>query len=193
MRRNASEPLEQQRWEAIQNGDPAFDGKFYYGVRTTRVYCQPSCRSKTPLRKNVEYFDTAEMAEKNGFRPCKRCKPDLSEQERSISDINKVKSVCDRFFDDRERLSIELERLDIHQNRVRREFHRQYQTTPSKYINDLRVSKAAGLLHEKERSMLEIASECGFGSVSSFYASFKAKYGKTPMEYRDSQPKAGNR
>lgn len=66
MRRNALDLFDQQKWEAIQNGDAAFDGVFFYGVRTTGVYCRPSCRSKTPLRKNVEFFETVEEAEKEG-------------------------------------------------------------------------------------------------------------------------------
>ncbi|HEY3420295.1 MAG TPA: Ada metal-binding domain-containing protein [Methanomassiliicoccales archaeon] len=190
MRRNASDPLEQQRWDAVQKGDAVFDGVFFYGVRTTGVYCRPSCRSKIPLRKNVEFFDSAEKAEERGFRPCKRCKPDLSGQDRDNSTIDQLKKVCDRYFDDRERLSAELERLDVHQNRVARQFHREYHTTPSKYINELRVSKAERLLQGSDKSMLQIASECGFGSVSSFYASYKAKYGRTPSESRTHRPRA---
>jgi AraC family transcriptional regulator of adaptative response / methylphosphotriester-DNA alkyltransferase methyltransferase len=193
MRRNASDPLDQQKWDAVQKGDAAFDNVFYYGVRTTGVYCRPSCRSKIPLRKNIEFFDNAEEAEKSGFRPCKRCKPDLSVQDRETTIVDQLKNICDRFFDDRERLSAELERLDIHQNRVIREFHRQCHTTPSKYINDLRVVKAAKLLQETDKSMLQIASECGFGSVSSFYATYKARYGQTPTESRSSGLKVRER
>jgi AraC family transcriptional regulator of adaptative response / methylphosphotriester-DNA alkyltransferase methyltransferase len=188
MRRNASDAIDQKKWEAVQNGDAAFDGVFFYGVRSTGVYCRPSCRSKVPLRKNVEFFDSAEKAEEGGFRPCKRCRPDLSEKERESTIIDQVKNVCDSFFDDRERLSSELERLDIRQNRVVRQFHRQYHTTPSKYINDLRVTKAAKLLRESDKSMLQIASECGFGSVSSFYASYKSRFGQTPKESRGCSP-----
>ena len=184
MRRNATDPLDQKRWEAVLHGDEAFDGVFFYGVRTTGVYCRPSCKSKTPLRKNVEFFESAEKAEEEGFRPCKRCKPDRSEQDRTNPTVDQLKNICDLYFDDRERLSAELERLDIHQNSVSREFHRQHHTTPSKYINELRVVKSARLLRESDKSMLQIVSECGFGSVPSFYASFKLRYGMTPSEFR---------
>lgn len=189
MRRNASDPLDQQKWDAVTQGDGTQDGIFFYGVRTTGVYCRPSCRSKMPLRKNIEFFDSAEEAEKKGFRPCKRCKPDLSEQDRESTIVEQLKNVCDRYFDDRERLSMELERLDIHQNRVIREFHRQCHTTPSKYINELRAVKAAKLLQETDKSMLQIASECGFGSVSSFYSSYKSRFELTPTEFRQTVPK----
>jgi methylphosphotriester-DNA--protein-cysteine methyltransferase len=95
MRRNASDPLDLQKWNAVQKGDPTFDGVFFYGVRSTGIYCRPSCRSKMPLRKNVEFFDSAEKAEERGFRPCKRCKPDLSEQDRENTVVDLLKSICD--------------------------------------------------------------------------------------------------
>jgi AraC family transcriptional regulator of adaptative response / methylphosphotriester-DNA alkyltransferase methyltransferase len=189
MRRNATDPIDQQKWDAILQGDESQDDRFFYGVRTTGVYCRPSCKSKLPLRKNVEFFDSAEQAEEKGFRPCKRCKPDLSEFDRANPLPDQLKKICDLYFDDRSRLSIELERLDIHQNRLIRLFHQKYHTTPTKYLNGLRVVKAAHQLTETDRSMLQIAAECGFGSVSSFYSSFKFKYGQTPIEYRRKRSK----
>lgn len=184
MRRNASDELDLQKWEAVRKGDAAFDGVFFYGVRSTGIYCRPSCRSKTPLRKNVEFFESAEKAEEGGFRPCKRCRPDLPEQDREISAVDQLKNICDRCFDNRELLSAELERYRMNQNRAVRLFHRRFHTTPSKYINELRVKKAEKLLRETDLSMLRIASECGFGSVPSFYASYKARFGQTPKESR---------
>ncbi|HEX5764491.1 MAG TPA: Ada metal-binding domain-containing protein, partial [Woeseiaceae bacterium] len=62
-------------WDAIISRDPAADGSFFYAVRTTGVYCRPTCPSKRPRRANVEFFATGEAAEKAGFRPCKRCSP----------------------------------------------------------------------------------------------------------------------
>ena len=190
MRRNATDPVDQQKWDAIIEGDESQDGRFFYAVRTTGVYCRPSCRSKLPLRKNVEFFDSAEEAEKRGFRPCKRCKPDLSEHDRANPLPDQLKKICDLYYDDRSRLSKELERLDIHQNRLIRLFHQKYHTTPTKYLNGLRVDKAAHQLLETDESMLQIAAESGFGSVSSFYSSFKFKYGQTPIEYRKNRLKA---
>jgi AraC family transcriptional regulator of adaptative response / methylphosphotriester-DNA alkyltransferase methyltransferase len=184
MQRNVKDNADQQKWDAVIQADASYDGVFYYAVRTTGVYCRPSCSSKSPLKKNVEFFDSREEAERKGFRPCKRCKPDLSEEDRANTLSEQVKNVCDRYYHDRNRLSSELERLDIHQGKVVRQFHHEFHTTPAKYIVGLRVSKAALLLLETEKSMLEIAAECGFGSVSSFYSSFRSAYGQTPSEYR---------
>ena len=65
-----------ERWAAVQARDPAADGRFYYSVRTTGVYCRPSCGARTPRPENVEFHATREDAERAGFRACRRCKPD---------------------------------------------------------------------------------------------------------------------
>src|SRR5215813_6054045 len=63
------------RWQAVIKKDGRSDGQFWYAVKTTGVYCRPSCPSRQPKRENVEFFTTTEDAEKSGFRPCKRCDP----------------------------------------------------------------------------------------------------------------------
>lgn len=67
----------QEKIKAIQNRDNKYDGKFFCGVKTTKIVCFPSCPSRTPLEKNIELFDTLEEAIQNGYRPCKRCNPDI--------------------------------------------------------------------------------------------------------------------
>src|SRR5271163_1245894 len=64
------------RWASIAARDPNADGKFYYSVRTTGVYCRPSCAARLARPENVQFHSTRKDAEKAGFRPCKRCKPD---------------------------------------------------------------------------------------------------------------------
>jgi AraC family transcriptional regulator, regulatory protein of adaptative response / methylated-DNA-[protein]-cysteine methyltransferase len=64
------------RWAAVMARDPGSDGKFFYSVKTTGVYCRPSCASRLPKQENVAFHDTPEDAERAGFRPCKRCSPD---------------------------------------------------------------------------------------------------------------------
>jgi len=69
-------PGEDVCWEAMRRRDPAYDGAFFVAVRTTGVYCRPSCKSRPPRRENVSFFPTAEAAERAGYRACKRCRPD---------------------------------------------------------------------------------------------------------------------
>src|SRR5688572_16824895 len=75
MRAQAAKPRNDWRWEAVAAKDRAFDGVFYFGVRTTGVFCRPSCSSRPPKRQNVKFFVTPTEAEKAGFRACLRCKP----------------------------------------------------------------------------------------------------------------------
>jgi AraC family transcriptional regulator, regulatory protein of adaptative response / methylated-DNA-[protein]-cysteine methyltransferase len=69
-------PDREARWEAVLRRDKAADGAFFYSVRTTGVYCRPSCAARLPRRENVEFHETCKDAERAGFRPCKRCRPD---------------------------------------------------------------------------------------------------------------------
>ena len=64
------------RWQAVSNRDPAAHCRFLYGVKTTKIYCRPTCTGRIARRANVVYFDTKELAEREGFRPCIKCKPD---------------------------------------------------------------------------------------------------------------------
>ncbi|SDM14084.1 Metal binding domain of Ada [Dendrosporobacter quercicolus] len=72
-------PTDDEKWEAVRQSDPGYDGVFFYGITTTGIFCRPSCRSRLPLRNNVQFFDSIEQAYAWGLRPCKRCRPDLPE------------------------------------------------------------------------------------------------------------------
>ena len=66
----------EEMWEKIMACDRNYDGLFYTAVKTTKIYCRPSCRSRKPKKVNVEFYDTVEVAENHGFRACKRCQPE---------------------------------------------------------------------------------------------------------------------
>ena len=65
-----------ERWRSVISRDKAADGAFYYAVATTGIYCRPDCASRLPLRRNVAFYESTGAAERAGYRPCKRCKPD---------------------------------------------------------------------------------------------------------------------
>ncbi|MFN8140479.1 MAG: methylated-DNA--[protein]-cysteine S-methyltransferase [Fimbriimonadales bacterium] len=79
-----SEINPQDAWRAVEARDSSQNGVFYYGVKSTGVYCLPSCSSKTPNQENVEFFNSCDDAEQSGYRPCKRCKPDSFSQKSVI-------------------------------------------------------------------------------------------------------------
>ena len=77
-------------WNAVVSRDTSGTGDFFYAVKTTGVYCRPTCASRRPLRKNVEFFATTAEARAQGYRACKRCRPDEGAENRSVSPINAV-------------------------------------------------------------------------------------------------------
>ena len=93
MARRSSKPFatDQQRWQALVDRDPAADGIFYYSVKTTGIYCRPTCPSRLARRENVRFHATCQAAERAGFRPCKRCRPtEASLRERTLERLRAV-------------------------------------------------------------------------------------------------------
>ncbi len=79
IRQEADTPTEQdRRWTAVLSRDRSADGTFYYAVKTTGVYCRPSCAARRPNRQNVDFYNKPAQAEAAGFRPCKKCKPSMA-------------------------------------------------------------------------------------------------------------------
>src|SRR5262249_9461083 len=75
-RATASDGRDTRYWQAVQSRDGRADGMFFFGVRSTSIYCRPSCPARRPLRRNTLFFQTRQEAERQGYRPCRRCKPD---------------------------------------------------------------------------------------------------------------------
>jgi AraC family transcriptional regulator of adaptative response/methylated-DNA-[protein]-cysteine methyltransferase len=81
-----------QCWQAVCARDASHDGHFVFAVRTTGIFCRPSCRSRRPLRENVGFYPDADTAQAAGFRPCKRCQPERADPQQQR--IAKVEKAC---------------------------------------------------------------------------------------------------
>jgi len=173
-----------EKWQAINHNDAGYDGRFYYGVKTTGIFCRPSCKSKSPLQANTLFFDSVETACAHGFRPCKRCRPDLCAYQPALELLEQAKALYHEHFDDKEKLASQLRALPVSQAHLIRLFRTHYGVTPNEYLNRLRVSKAAEALLHSDASLLDIAYTTGFGSLSGFYFWFKKLSGAPPLEYR---------
>ena len=171
-------------WQAVVECDKAYDNKFFYAVKTVGVYCRPSCRSRTPLRKNVCFFGKNEEAERAGFRPCKRCRPDLLSYEPAQRLAEQIKELIDRFFREKKQLSDEMRQLNISANYLSGIFKKQYGLPPTAYINKKRAAEAKKLLAETNIPIIDIAGDIGFESLSAFYTFFRKHTGLTPRGYR---------
>ena len=175
---------DQEKWDAVSRNDALYDGNFFYGVKTTGVFCRPSCKSKLPRRENVVFFSGAEDARASGLRPCKRCRPDLLEYQPAADLLEQAKKLVETQFADCNKLAEGINRLPVSRIHLVRLFRQNFGVTPAEYANSLRVKKAATCLTDANANVLDIALLSGFGSLSSFYASFKKHFGTTPAEYR---------
>ncbi len=175
---------EDTMWQAVVDCDSAYDGKFFYGVKTVGVYCRPSCRSKTPLRKNTVYFMTEEEAKHTGFRPCKRCRPELCGQAPVAGLAAQAKKLMDEHCGKRTLLMAELKKLGVTQSHLAALFRQQYGMTPTRYLGNRREQQAKKMLAATDMPIIDIAAAIGFDSLSAFYAFFKKQTGTTPHTFR---------
>ena len=175
---------ENTMWQAVVECDKGYDNKFFYAVKTVGVYCRPSCKSRAPLRKNVSFFEKNEEAEKAGFRPCKRCRPDLLNYEPLVKLAGQIKELIDRFFCEKDQLAGEMRQLGVSLNYLATVFKQHYGLAPMVYINEKRAEHAKKLLAETGVPIIDIAGDVGFESLSAFYAFFKKHTGFTPKDYR---------
>ena len=179
-----SKPVEHDvRWAAIAARDTAMDGQFYYSVRTTGVYCRPSCGARMPKPENVQFHETCKQAEQAGFRPCKRCRPDrpaLAQEHAAI-----ISTAC-RFIEDSE-ITPSLEVLSARAGLSTWYFHRLFKAatglTPKGYAA-AHKSKQVRKSLAKGGSVTEAILDAGYGSNSRFYEKSNHMLGMTPTSYR---------
>lgn len=89
-----------KKWKSVIENNTDSDSKFFYAVKTTKIFCKPSCKSKVPLRSNVDFFDNKQQAIDAGYRPCKRCRPDLLNFNPSKELTKNAKDIIDKYFTD---------------------------------------------------------------------------------------------
>jgi AraC family transcriptional regulator of adaptative response/methylated-DNA-[protein]-cysteine methyltransferase len=174
---------DEDRWDAVRRRDPAFDGTFLFAVRTTGVYCRPSCASRPAKRENVSFFTTAAEAEKAGYRACKRCRPD--QLGAPDPQVEAVKRACEQIESAEE--APRLADLAASAGLSRYHFHRVFKTitgvTPKAYAAEMRARRAADKLRTAD-TITEAIYDAGFNSSSRFYESTAARLGMTPSAVR---------
>ncbi len=177
------------RWAAVVRRDGRADGQFYYAVRTTGVYCRPSCAARPARRENVQFHPTGEDAERAGFRPCKRCRPNeppLGERRAAA-----VAKAC-RAIQAAEDIP-NLDALATSAGMSRFHFHRVFKTltgvTPKAYAAAHRAQRVRDEL-SRSATVTEAIYGAGFNSNGRFYATSSAVLGMTPTTFRSGGPGA---
>jgi len=171
------------RWAAVVARDPKADGAFFYAVKTTGVYCRPSCGARAPRPENVVFYRTASDAERAGFRACKRCRPDrdsLAEQRAA-----KVAELC-RFIERAERpptLDELAERAGSSAYHLHRVFKKVTGLTPKAYAAAHRAKKVRQELARRD-TVTDAIYGAGYNSNARFYDESNQVLGMTPTRYR---------
>jgi len=171
--------------------DPAYDGRFFTGVRTTGIYCRPVCPVRPAHPQNVRFFPSAAAAEAAGFRPCLRCRPETAPfspawrgsratVERAARLIIE-EGALDADGTDVETLAA---RVGVGARHLARLFAKHLGATPSQIAKTARVQRAKRLLDETDLLMTEIALRAGFSSLRRFNAVFAEVYRRAPSEIR---------
>jgi AraC family transcriptional regulator, regulatory protein of adaptative response / methylated-DNA-[protein]-cysteine methyltransferase len=168
--------------------DPAYDGRFFTGVRTTRVYCRPVCPVRPAKSKNVVFFPTAAAAERAGFRPCLRCRPETAPGSPAwrgtATTVARGMRLIDQGFLDRGAVRDLAEQLGIGPRHMLRLFLRHAGATPSELASTRRVQAAKRLIDDTTMPLAAIAFAAGFRSVRRFNDAFKQTYGRPPSAIR---------
>ncbi|HWP36709.1 MAG TPA: bifunctional DNA-binding transcriptional regulator/O6-methylguanine-DNA methyltransferase Ada [Gemmatimonadales bacterium] len=172
------------RWAAVLKRDRGEDGRFVYAVRTTGVYCRPSCPSRRPHRRHVQFFERPSQAERAGFRPCKRCAPAQAE---AADPGSRLAADVARLLQDRSGGVVSLEELSRATGRsvrhIRRVFKRVTGVSPRQFATARRVRTLKQRLRDTD-TVTRAQFDAGFGSSSRLYERAEAALGMTPATYR---------
>ena len=169
-------------WRATLERDLRADGKFFFAVRSTHIYCRPTCPARRPRRENAVFFRTPEEAEQNGYRPCRRCRP--REQQEALSLVQQAAKLLSRADEDEAaRLHLIARKLDTSPAKLCRAFHRMTGLTPREFAHAARLEKFKKLLREG-MVITDALYACGYGSPSRIYERTNAQLGMTPASYR---------
>jgi AraC family transcriptional regulator, regulatory protein of adaptative response / DNA-3-methyladenine glycosylase II len=175
-------------YEALRARDARFDGLFFVGVSTTRVYCRPVCSVRTPGRDRCTFYANAASAEAAGYRPCLRCRPELAPGAAPVDAVSRVARLAvvrieAGGIDDRGLAALAAE-LGLSSRQLRRVVEREYGVPPVALAQTRRLLLAKQLITETRLPMAEIAFASGFASVRRFNHLFRTRYRLQPSALR---------
>ncbi|MHB1084369.1 MAG: bifunctional DNA-binding transcriptional regulator/O6-methylguanine-DNA methyltransferase Ada [Thiobacillus sp.] len=181
-RMDTAQPAE-SRWQAVVRRDPQADGQFVYAVKTTGVYCRPSCPSRSAKRQNVEFFDTTDLAIAAGYRACKRCQPDTVSQQQKRNAL--VRHACEAI--EQSPTALSLAQLAQLAGMSRYHFHRIFKAitglTPKSFHQAVQARRVSASL-QSSPSVTDAIFDAGFNSTGRFYEGAHALLGMSPSRFR---------
>lgn len=171
--------------------DPSFDGLFFSGVRSTKIYCRPVCPVRPAKSANVTFYPTAAAAERAGFRPCLRCRPETAPGSPAwrgtATTVGRAMRLIEEGFLDTKSVDELAASLGIGSRHLSRLFAKHAGASPSQVAATARVQRAKRMIDAGELALSEIAFAAGFQSVRRFNDVFKVLYGRPPSSLRRKQ------
>ncbi len=168
--------------------DPAFDGVVFVAVKTTMIYCRPVCRARIPLAKNIRFYPSAAAAERAGYRPCLRCRPETAPfcpaWKGTKSTVDRALTLIEAGALDTGSVETLADRLGVGARHLSRLFARHLDASPREVAQTLRLQRARRLLEDETLPVAQVALQAGFSSVRRMNAAFASVYGRPPSEMR---------
>ncbi len=172
------------RFRAIAGRDARFDGVLVYGVKTTGVYCRPSCPSRTPRPENIQYFTVPTAAEVAGFRPCRRCLPHQSIPDSTDRLVRSATELIEAGLVDEVGVAGVAARLSVSQRHLNRLLQAHLGVSVQALAHARRAQAARLLLQQTDLAISQVAYTAGFGSIRQFNDALKATFDRTPSQVR---------
>ncbi|MDI6099707.1 AlkA N-terminal domain-containing protein [Actinoplanes sp. NEAU-A12] len=181
-------------YRAVDSRDPRFDGCFYTAVRTTGIYCRPSCPAVTPKRENVTFYLSSAAAQRGGFRACRRCRPDAApgspEWDTRADTVGRAMRLIGDGVVDREGVPGLASRLGYTERHLNRMLTAELGAGPLALARAQRAQTARILVETTDLGLAEIAFAAGFGSVRQFNDTMLEVYARSPGQLRERRPAA---
>jgi AraC family transcriptional regulator of adaptative response / DNA-3-methyladenine glycosylase II len=171
-------------YRAAESRDQRFDGRFYTAVKTTGIFCRPSCPARTPKRANVEFYPSAAAAQRAGFRACRRCRPDASpgspEWDVRADVVGRAMRLIGDGVVDRDGVPGLAGRLGYTERHLQRILTAELGAGPLALARAQRAHMARILIETTELGLADVAFAAGFGSVRQFNDTILEAYGRSP-------------
>lgn len=174
-------------YTALALHDARFDGRFFVGVTSTGIYCRPVCQVRTPKRENCHFYPSPAAAESAGFRPCRRCRPELAPGLSPMASGGSLAGLLAQRLEelqDDPSLAAIARQLNTSDRRLRRVFRAHYGVSPQQYRQTARLLAAKSLLTDTDIAIAEVAFASGFASLRTFNTAFRRQYGLPPQQFR---------